>query len=208
MTARHVKGFTHFSPPGDGAIFSTFWGDFLSTLHIKPGEKGEKQLERTQKIQWRRRPEIADFSVPSESASTRVWRVRGLGAGFEIAIEPFRTAERRNPGKGHFYFLCQTLVCTKPWFKRDLIPCSGRMCPDLFCYLLTAFPSLSLPKGSLNWPAVSIYIYIASVCVLSFWEDRDKGEFTKPGWSWFGTPRSAHLSLSVAHPLDDWTHPS
>ena len=25
-----------------------------------------------------------------------------------------------NPGKGHSYFLSQTLVCTKPWFKSDL----------------------------------------------------------------------------------------
>ena len=25
-----------------------------------------------------------------------------------------------HPGKGHFYFLRQTLVCTKPWVKRDL----------------------------------------------------------------------------------------
>ena len=40
---------------------------------------------------------------------------------FEIALEPSRLQkEGENPEKGHFYFLRQTLVCTKPWFKRDL----------------------------------------------------------------------------------------
>ena len=46
-----------------------------------------------------------------------VWRGR---AGFEIAPSKLQK-EGENPGKGHFYFLRQTLVCTKPWFKRDLI---------------------------------------------------------------------------------------
>ena len=57
----------------------------------------------------------------SESVSTGVWCVPGLGAGFEIALEPSELQkEGENPSKGHFYFLRQTLVCTKPWFKRDL----------------------------------------------------------------------------------------
>ena len=47
--------------------------------------------------------------------------VPGFGAGFEIALEPSELQEEgENSGKGHFYFLRQTLVCTKPWFKRDL----------------------------------------------------------------------------------------
>ena len=33
-------------------------------LHSEPGEKGKNPLEKIQKIQWRRRPEIADESVP------------------------------------------------------------------------------------------------------------------------------------------------
>ena len=58
----------------------------------------------------------------SESVSTGVWCVPGFGAGFEIALEPSKLQkEGENPGKGHFYFLRQTLVCTKPWFKRDLM---------------------------------------------------------------------------------------
>ena len=57
----------------------------------------------------------------SESVSTGVWCVPGFGAGFEIALERSKLQkEGENPGKGHFYFLRQTLVCTKPWFKRDL----------------------------------------------------------------------------------------
>ena len=57
----------------------------------------------------------------SESVSTGVWCVPGFGAGFEIALEPSELQkEGENPAKGHLYFLRQTLVCTKPWFKRDL----------------------------------------------------------------------------------------
>ena len=57
----------------------------------------------------------------SESVSTGVWCVPGFGAGFEIALKPSELQkEGENASKGHFYFLRQTLVCTKPWFKRDL----------------------------------------------------------------------------------------
>ena len=53
----------------------------------------------------------------SESVSTGVWCVPELGAGFEIALEPLKLQkEADNHGKGHFYFLRQTPVCTKPWF--------------------------------------------------------------------------------------------
>ena len=44
MTARDVTGFCAFCPPGNRAIFSAFWGDFLN-LHSKPGEKEKKSLE-------------------------------------------------------------------------------------------------------------------------------------------------------------------
>ena len=44
----------------------------------------------------------------------------GVGAGLEIDLEPSKLQKcAENPGKGHFYFLRETLV-TKPWFKRDL----------------------------------------------------------------------------------------
>ena len=58
----------------------------------------------------------------AESVSTGVWCVPGFGAGFEIALEPSKLQkEGENPGKGHFCLLRQTLVCAKPWFKRDLM---------------------------------------------------------------------------------------
>ena len=45
----------------------------------------------------------------------------GVSAGFEIALETSeRQKEGETPGKRRCYFLCQTLVCTKPWFERDL----------------------------------------------------------------------------------------
>ena len=57
----------------------------------------------------------------SDSVSTGVWCIPGFGAGFEIALELSKLQkEGEKPGKGHFYFLRQTLVCSKPWFKRDL----------------------------------------------------------------------------------------
>ena len=46
----------------------------------------------------------------------------GFGAGFEIALELSKQQkEGEKPGEGRFYFLRQTLVYAKPWFKRDLI---------------------------------------------------------------------------------------
>ena len=62
------------------------------------------------------------FGGDSESVPTGVWCVPELGVGFEIPLEPSKLQkEGENCGKGHFYFLRQTLVCTKSWFKRDLI---------------------------------------------------------------------------------------
>ena len=58
------------------------------------------------------------WTQKSEGVSTGVWCVPGFGAGFEIALEPSKLQkEGENSGKGQFYFLRQTLVCTKPWFK-------------------------------------------------------------------------------------------
>ena len=55
-----------------------------------------------------------------------------FGAGFEIAPEPSKLQkEGENPGKGGFYFLRQTLVRTKPWFKRDLRPAQPKAEPEL-----------------------------------------------------------------------------
>ena len=52
------------SLPGNRAAFFTFWGEFLTKLHRKPGEKGKKiHWRRHHKIQRRRRPEM-QISVP------------------------------------------------------------------------------------------------------------------------------------------------
>ena len=40
---------TLFSPLGNRAIFSTFWGHFLTKLHSEPGEKGKSPLEKIHK---------------------------------------------------------------------------------------------------------------------------------------------------------------
>ena len=62
-----------FSPPGNRAIFCTFWGHFLTELHSKPGEKSKNiHWRKILKIQWRRRPEIADFCPLSWSNMSRL----------------------------------------------------------------------------------------------------------------------------------------
>ena len=47
MTARDVTGFYAFFFARKSGNFSTFWGDFLTQSHSKPGEKGKK-------IHWRK----------------------------------------------------------------------------------------------------------------------------------------------------------
>ena len=47
MTARDVTGFFVFSPPGNRAIFPSFWGDFLTKLHRKPGESNGENSEKS-----------------------------------------------------------------------------------------------------------------------------------------------------------------
>ena len=54
-------GCTHFSPPGNRAIFSTFWGHFLTKLHSQPGEKGKPPLEKIQKNPVEKAPQNCRF---------------------------------------------------------------------------------------------------------------------------------------------------
>ena len=55
---------------------------------------------------------------------------RGLARVLKSPSNPSKLQkEGETPGKGHFYFLRQTLVCTNPWFKRDLMSdlCKARV---------------------------------------------------------------------------------
>ena len=58
MTATDVTGFDAIFSTGFFATFSRFWGARLTKLHREPGEKAKNPVES---LQWRRRPEIADF---------------------------------------------------------------------------------------------------------------------------------------------------
>ena len=49
MTATDLTGFYAFVSSQNRAIFSTFWGHFLTKLHSQPGEKGKDPLERVPK---------------------------------------------------------------------------------------------------------------------------------------------------------------
>ena len=58
MTATDVTGFDAIFSTGFVATFSRFQGARLSKLHMNTGEKAKNPVES---LQWRRRPEIADF---------------------------------------------------------------------------------------------------------------------------------------------------
>ena len=130
------KGFSFFScgavpvqnrpqnPAAAGCLFSTRKsrfevperGDFGE--ENCPGKGGADRAKKRKKGCTKK----GGIRFRSESVSTGVWCVPGFGAGFEIALEPSKLQKQREkPGKGDFYFLRQTLVCSKPWFKRDLI---------------------------------------------------------------------------------------
>ena len=55
-----------FSPPGNRAIFSTFGAASLPncTVNLEKSERNPLEKNIFKKIQWRRRPEISDDSVP------------------------------------------------------------------------------------------------------------------------------------------------
>ena len=59
--------------------------------------------------------------APPRPPPKRKFPYRGFWRGLWNRPRTLETAERRRkPGQGHFYCLRQTLVRTKPWFKRDL----------------------------------------------------------------------------------------
>ena len=58
MTATDATGFDAIFSTGFFATFSRFWGARLTKLHREPGEKAKNPVES---LQWRRRPETADF---------------------------------------------------------------------------------------------------------------------------------------------------
>ena len=59
MTATDVTGFDAIFSTGFFATFSRFYGGRLTKLHINTGRKSQKNP--VESLQWRRRPEIADF---------------------------------------------------------------------------------------------------------------------------------------------------
>ena len=68
MTATDVTGFDAIFSTGFFAIFSRFSGARLTKLHINTGETAKNPVES---LQWRRRPEIADFCPLSWSNLSR-----------------------------------------------------------------------------------------------------------------------------------------
>ena len=92
-----------------------------------PLENSPKVNQNVQKVQfWVQNGIFRTFNVllgfrGSVGGLTTIWCIRGFVVGFEIALEPSNLQkEGERSAKGHFYLQCQTLVCTKPWLKRDL----------------------------------------------------------------------------------------
>ena len=69
-----------FPPPGNRAIFSTFWGDFLTNLHIKPGEREQKSTGQNSENPVERFPRNCRFL--SLVVVERV--LKGLGGLFPV----------------------------------------------------------------------------------------------------------------------------
>ena len=75
MTATDVTGFEKIFSTGFFATFSRFWGARLTKLHREPGEKAKNPVES---LQWRRRPEIADFCPLSCLEDRNLLKLRSL----------------------------------------------------------------------------------------------------------------------------------
>ena len=97
-------------------------------IHHRSGKKGIHHRASDPEKEKRRVSTVVLFSCLivslkslSESVSSGVWCVAGFGADFEIALKPSKLQkEGEKPEKATFIFCAKTLVCTKPWFKRDL----------------------------------------------------------------------------------------
>ena len=123
----------------------------------------------------------------SESVSTGVWCVPGFGAGFEIALEPSELQkEGEKPRKGHFYFLRQILVCTKPWFKRDLNPVLPFLvffpCKE-FLVFLSVFPFFSRDFRGLVAIKKSLFFWWFSLPFSRKTRKGRTGNFWGPRWT-------------------------
>ena len=96
MTARDVTGCCRFSLPGNRAIFSRFWGDFLTKLHRKSEEKKEGELWMENNA-W-----IADFCrlwlVVIKRVLSHTWVTSGLLFPFELL---FSASPKPHPAKPH-----------------------------------------------------------------------------------------------------------
>ena len=98
-----------FSLPGKRAIFCTFWGCFLTNCRENLERKGEKTLEKIQKkIQWRRRPEIADF-FPLSWSNVSWWKIYGAKKKSKKQF-PENEMVKWNPGRLHGKFIVPTSI--------------------------------------------------------------------------------------------------
>ena len=105
-----------------GGIFWIFWGGSADLIFM-----GAKIFLNIIHSEFKLYFSIPGCSVRQSFFGKTIWKAFqqefgvGSGAGFAIAVEFSKLPkEGENPGKGHFYLLCQTLACTTPWFKRDL----------------------------------------------------------------------------------------
>ena len=113
-----------FAPPGNWASFSTSWGDFLSKLHRKPGEKqGKHPLESIPK---KNPVETAPRNCRFLSLVV-VERVLSLFHAFFMAPLPGWTPEKM-PFRPMAWNLAKIALSgpKKPWQPQRRIPCIHR----------------------------------------------------------------------------------
>ena len=80
MTTRDVKGFYFFLWPEIGQFLI-----FLTKLHRKSGEKGKIHWRKYKEIQWRWRPEIADY-CPERVLTMHLFLLKNLVLKFESLL--------------------------------------------------------------------------------------------------------------------------
>ena len=84
MTATDVTGFDAIFSTGFFATFSRFQGACLTKLHINTGEKAKNAVES---LQWRRRPEIFQISVPCRGRTCPDWKLPAYSGAFLLAVD-------------------------------------------------------------------------------------------------------------------------
>ena len=120
-----------------------------------PGHPGHSLSKTTEKGHWYK-VLVQDIPTSGRKAfQPDFGAYRGLA---RVLFSPSNLQkEVKNPEKGHFYFLRPTLVCTKLWFKRDLIWIPD--VPGISCPKTLSLRCFSLPDTGDQIPVLPFLVF-------------------------------------------------